>query len=67
MESAGDQDKRRLSLKVLQTGAICSRRGGAQVRINLFFKIENGTCNAIIRQLSDCHKVVTNIGGGYHG
>ncbi len=37
------------------------------MRINLFFKIENGIDDAIIRQLSDCYKVVTNIGGGYHG
>ena len=35
--------------------------------INLFFKIENGIDDVIIRQLSDCHKVVTNIGGVYHG
>ena len=67
MESARDQDKRRLSLEVLQTGPVSSRRGGAQVRINLFFKIENGIDDAIIRQLSDCYKVVTNIGGDYHG
>ena len=67
MESAGDQDKRGLSFEVLQTGPVSSRRGGAQVRIYLFFKIENGICHAIIRQLSDCHKVVTNIRGGYHG
>ena len=67
MDSAGDQDKRRLSLKVFQTGPVSSRRGGAKVRINLFFKIENGIDNAIIRQLSDCYKVVTNIGGGNHG
>ena len=66
MESAGDQDKRRLSLEVLQTGSVSSRRGGAQVRINSFFKIENGTCHAIIRQLLDCYKVVTSIGGGCH-
>ncbi len=66
MESAGDQDKRRLSLEVLQTGPVSSRRGSAQVRINLFFKIENGIDNAIIKQLSDCHKVVTKIGSSYH-
>ena len=36
------------------------------MRIDLFFKIENGIENAIINQSSDCYKVVTNIGGGYH-
>jgi len=66
MEASGDKDKRRLSVKVCQTGRICSRRGGAQVIIDLFFKIENGICNAIIRQISNCYKVVTNTGGGYH-
>ncbi len=35
--------------------------------IDLFLKIENGIVNTIIRQLSDCYKIVTNIGGVYHG
>ena len=67
MEPSGDQDKRRLSLAVLQAGPVSGRRGGTQVIINLFFKIENGIDNAIIRQLLDCYKVVTNTGGDYHG
>ena len=37
------------------------------MKINLFFKIENVIGNAIISQSSDCYKVVTNIGSGYHG
>lgn len=36
------------------------------MKMNLFFKIENGIDDAIISQLSDCYKVVTNIGGDYH-
>ncbi len=37
------------------------------MRINLFFKIENVIGDAIISQSSNCYKVVTNIGSGYHG